>query len=86
MANVLPAAEEKKYELGIILHFVDQNTSVEAKYRDNFKNESVLFINVLQSSDKVIKLIKQCKNIISSSLQSYISNILLNLFSDIFRL
>lgn len=71
MANVFPSIEEKKYELGIVLHFVDQNSPIEKNYRHNFNN-NVLFINVLKSPEIVIRQIKQCKNIISSSLHGLI--------------
>lgn len=72
MANIFPSVEEKKYKLGIVLHFVDINTLVEKQYSQNFKNNKVLFINVLQSPKKVIRQIKQCENIISSSLHGLI--------------
>lgn len=72
MAKVFPEQVKKIYNLGIILHFVDHNTEVAKKYKENFESENVLFINVLESPAKVIKQIKQCKNIISSSLHGLI--------------
>lgn len=72
MAKVLPNIEEKKYELGIVLHFVDHNSLIEKNYRYNFMKNNVLFINVLKSPEIVIRQIKQCKNIISSSLHGLI--------------
>lgn len=71
MSLVYPQKEVIRYKLGIVPHFVDKNQNVIKKWRDRFGSE-VLFIDVLKSPKEVIKNIKQCSSIISSSLHGLI--------------
>lgn len=70
--KIYPKEVKKKYDLGIVLHFVDQNSIIEKNYRQKFYKESVLFINVLRSPKDVINDIKSCNAIVSSSLHGLI--------------
>jgi len=71
MSYIYPESVEKKYLLGIIPHFVDKNSLIINKWRKKF-GDKVKIIDVQRSPMKVIKDIKQCKNIISSSLHGLI--------------
>lgn len=72
MSLIYPENVIKKYELGIIFHFVDESGDCAKLYKDRFRNLNVKFINVCQHPNIVIKEIKQCKAIISSSLHGLI--------------
>lgn len=61
-----------KYNLGIIPHFVDKNEDFIKKWKKRFKNENVIFIDVLDSPKNVIYKIQQCEYIASSSLHGLI--------------
>lgn len=71
MSLVYPQKEEIRYKLGIVPHFVDKDKNVIKKWKNRFGSE-VLFIDVLESPKEVIKNIKQCSAIISSSLHGLI--------------
>lgn len=71
MNYVFPKNVHKKYELGIVPHFVDKNCEIVKKWETKFGNKCKV-INVLQSARIVIKEIKACRNIISSSLHGLI--------------
>jgi pyruvyltransferase len=58
---------EKKYEIGIIPHYVDQGL-----FFGNNKNESTKIINVLDNIETVLSDILSCKKIYSSSLHGLI--------------
>jgi pyruvyltransferase len=61
---------EKKYKIGIIPHYVDN----ENLWLNNFKNDkNVLIINALDDVNKIIKDILSCECIISSSLHGIIA-------------
>lgn len=73
MSNVYSQPLEKKYELGIIPHFVDWNSKCVNNWRASFHgNPNVIFISPLGSPKKIIKKIKKCKHIVSSSLHGLI--------------
>lgn len=71
MPLVFPKVEKKRYKLGIVLHFVDSEALFVTKWRKSFGSE-VLFIGTLDTPDSVISKIKQCENILSSSLHGLI--------------
>lgn len=61
---------EKKYKLGVIPHYTDQDSSL----LDIFKKDSdVLVINILSSTNEVVDYICQCERIASSSLHGIIA-------------
>ncbi len=60
--------EPKKFEFGIIPHYVDY----EKIKKITEKNKNIIIINLLDNTEKVIKKINQCKNILSSSLHGLI--------------
>jgi pyruvyltransferase len=72
MSYVFPQPVKKKYDLGIIPHFVDENDLKIKLWRSRFANEKVLFINPLEKPERVINKIKSCNHIISSSLHGLI--------------
>lgn len=72
MPKVFPKEEPEKYDLGIVLHFVDKNEIFAQRYREKFANKNVVFIDVQKSPKSVIKTIKQCKCIASTSLHGLI--------------
>lgn len=61
---------DKKYKVGIIAHFKEQEEPVFKKMVDTFDNST--FIDVRQQPDVVIKQIAECECIISSSLHGLI--------------
>ena len=70
---VFPEKVEQIYDMGIIPHFVDWNTDRMRKWNHMFKNnKKVLFINPLRPPKDVIKEIKSCRCIVSSSLHGLI--------------
>ena len=73
MSYVYPNIVEKKYDLGIVPHFVDWNTDCIKNLRRRFKdNPHVVFISPIGSPKYVIEQIKKCRHIISSSLHGLI--------------
>lgn len=73
MSYVYPDIVEKKYDLGIIPHFVDWNSDCINNLRIQFKdNANVVFISPIGSPKDVIAQIKSCKHIVSSSLHGLI--------------
>lgn len=70
MPLIYPNKEKKIYDLGIIPHFVDRDESIIRIWKQRFTN--TIIINVLEKPEIVIKQIKQCKNISSSSLHGLI--------------
>lgn len=71
MPYVYPEIIQKKYNLGIISHFVDKDETFIKRWKEAFGTH-VLFIDVLRAPKKVIEEIKQCEHIISSSLHGLI--------------
>lgn len=71
MPLVYPEPIKKKYRLGIIPHFVDNEEEFILLWKDKFGNEAEI-INVLDSPKSVIRKIKQCEHIVSSSLHGLI--------------
>ncbi len=72
MAKIYPEKTVPKYELGIVLHFVDKDTEIASLLRKNIPPNNTLFINVCRSPSIVINEIKSCRHIISSSLHGLI--------------
>ena len=72
MTYVYPEEVKQEYDLGIIPHFVDLNTEKVNRWRKTFDNENVLFISPLGNPKEIIKKIKSCKCIVSSSLHGLI--------------
>lgn len=71
MNTVFPKSLKKKYKLGIVPHFVDEDCEVINIWIKKFK-EPVVVINVLRDAKTVIQEIKQCEYIVSSSLHGLI--------------
>ena len=71
VSYIYPENIKKKWVLGIIPHFMDKNETIVQKWKDKF-GDNVTIIDVQQSPKKVITVIKQCSNIISSSLHGLI--------------
>lgn len=68
MPLLFPMPKEKKYELGIIPHFVDSDAA-----KMKFSNvENCLLIDVLEPPEKVAEKISSCHRVISSSLHGII--------------
>ncbi|MFI3267759.1 MAG: polysaccharide pyruvyl transferase family protein [Rikenellaceae bacterium] len=72
MPLVFSEKVDVKYEIGIIPHFVDEDSVKMREIKSRFVGENVLFINVLRNPKIVISEIKQCKCIVSSSLHGLI--------------
>ena len=62
-------AKHKKYKLGIVPHYVDQDSP---KIQPILNNKNTLLINVLDTPQKVIEQITSCELIFSSSLHGLI--------------
>lgn len=62
---------EKRYKLGIIPHYVDQNSPLLQIFRNN---SSVLIIDILSGVRKVVDDICSCEKIASSSLHGVIAS------------
>lgn len=60
---------KKKYKLGIIPHYVDQNSSFIKKIK---QNKNILIIDINSNIKKVVKDILSCEKIASSSLHGII--------------
>jgi len=69
---VFPKIEKKEFILGIVPHFVDDKHDIINKFKEKFGDE-VLFIDVLRDAKYVIRDIKRCKHIASSSLHGLIT-------------
>lgn len=63
------SSEEKKYKAGIILHYVDINSSA----KENIKIQNVKYINVSNNPIQIIKEIAQCEVIFSSAMHGLIT-------------
>lgn len=61
---------EKRYEIGIIPHYVDQNSKWIKEVAQNYPN--VKIINILEDTEEFVKKVKQCKMILSSTLHGII--------------
>lgn len=72
MPFVFPNYSNKKFDIGIIPHFVDKNHPKLLSYIKKNKNMNVLVINVFDHPRKICKQITQCKYIFSSSLHGLI--------------
>lgn len=59
---------EKKFDLGIIPHYVDKNNLM----LNNIKVQNSIIIDIQQKPEVVLRQIAECKNIISSSLHGLI--------------
>ena len=71
MNKVFPEVILKKYQIGIVPHFVDKHHSIINAWATRY-GEQCLVIDVLRSPSKVIKNIKSCQAIVSSSLHGLI--------------
>ncbi|EGK02949.1 MULTISPECIES: polysaccharide pyruvyl transferase family protein [Dysgonomonas] len=67
---LLDKPEQKKYQVGVIAHFKEQNELVFQQLKDSFKDS--IFINLRDDPMTVIKQIAQCEYIISSSLHGLV--------------
>ena len=70
MPLIYPKNVNKKYDLGIIPHFVDKDSEVVNKWEQSQGSKNI--IDTLDTPEQVIYKIKQCRNIISSSLHGLI--------------
>lgn len=69
---VYPKSVTKIYDLGIVPHFVDKKDPILSLWKKRFA-ERVTIIDVQRKSAEVISDIKQCKNVISSSLHGLVT-------------
>lgn len=60
---------EKKYDLGIIPHYVDKNNVL----LDNIRVKNSVIIDIQQSPEDFLSQVAQCKNIISSAMHGLIA-------------
>lgn len=63
-------SKEKKYKLGIVPHFVDQNSCLLDQFRDK---DDIVVINVKGEINKFVDDINSCERIASSSLHGIIA-------------
>jgi pyruvyltransferase len=61
----------KKFELGIILHYVDNNSKIVKNFVKKYQNNIVL-INILDNVESIIDQISKCEYVMSSSLHGLI--------------
>jgi len=73
MKKVFPQEVRKEYDLGIIPHFIDKNHNFLLKWKKNFSDKNVLFIDVQRKVSEVVNDIKKCRYIVSSSLHGLIT-------------
>ena len=71
VSYLYPQIKQKKYKLGIIPHFFDKVDCKFNKYLNRFQQD-VQIIDVQRHPEEVIDDIKQCENIISSSLHGLV--------------
>ena len=67
---LLKKRPEKKYEVGIIAHYKEQEHVVFQQLQEKFKN--ACFIDVRKEPEEVIKKIAECECVLSSSLHGLI--------------
>jgi pyruvyltransferase len=72
MNYVYPKKIKKKYDLGIVPHFLDFNREEVQFLIKALSNKKILLIDVLKNPEEVINNIKSCKAIYSSSLHGLI--------------
>lgn len=72
VSEILPISEPKHGKIGVVPHFQDINHKNIIDLIKKYPND-VIFINVKDSPNNVIKKIKQCDMIISSSLHGLIT-------------
>jgi pyruvyltransferase len=82
---IFPKKVEKKWDLGIIPHFMDKNESIVEIWKSRF-GTNVKFIDVQQTPEKVISDIKQCRHIVSSSLHGLITSDAFNIPNIMFTI
>ena len=61
----------KKYELGIIPHYVEKEETMQ-KFKDVIDNNSIKIIDIINNPYRFVNEILECKNILSSSLHGLI--------------
>lgn len=70
LVSKIYSQEEKKYDIGIVPHYVDINNPAMKKALLHYKNS--ILIDVTENPSEVIRKITRCRNIISSSLHGLI--------------
>lgn len=71
VSKIFKAVVNKKYKLGIVPHFVDKKDPILKTYMHRFKRRAFI-VDVQRNPASVIKDIKSCENIISSSLHGLV--------------
>lgn len=64
-------AEEKKYDVGIIPHYVDEKDEIFAKMKEAYGN--AVIIDVHENTEEVLKKISECRYIFSTSMHGIIT-------------
>jgi pyruvyltransferase len=72
ISNFYDPIVQKKYKLGIVCHYVENDYSSIKKEYNIFNNPDVIFIDVKDPVEVFIDKINMCQNIISSSLHGLI--------------
>ena len=71
MASILAGPrEDKRYSIGFIPHFREQDTQEVARTLD--ANKNMHFIDITQSPEEVIREIQRCETVVSSSLHGLV--------------
>ncbi len=70
LASHFVKAEEKKYDVGIIPHYVDEKDEIFAKMKETYPDS--LLIDVHADTETVLKQISSCRRIFSTSLHGII--------------
>lgn len=70
LAPLVVAPQPKKWKIGIIPHYVDEDNAVFTKLLNSYPN--AVLIHVRDNSESVLKQISQCETILSSSLHGLI--------------
>lgn len=62
----------KKFKLGILIHYYDNNNKFVLDFIKKFKSEEIIFINPLDNLFEIIEKITSCDYVLSSSLHGLI--------------
>lgn len=72
LPKLVAPSSNKKFKLGIVIHYNDQNKNFIPSFLKKYNTDEILFINPLDHYLKVIDQITSCEFILSSSLHGLI--------------
>lgn len=73
ISDIIAKRQVKEYKLGIVPHFQDKNHKNVIEFFNNKNRDDILFIDVENTPENVIRQIDKCEFIMSSSLHGLIA-------------